>query len=431
MYISEIELHNIRCFEDATINLDDTKVTNKGCLILGGNGMGKTTILRVIAMSLSGSSSVHGLLDDFPGGVIRNEEEEGHVCLKLKSDDGKQQFSIKTIFGRDSSGSNIIISQEASSKGVDFPWDELFVCGYGAGRGIRGDTQYDEYAVPDAVYTLFALESGYLQNAEVSLRRTQDLVTEELFHELLNWVATVLMLPEGSVTLKKGAGVYVCDPWGNSRPINEIADGYHATLSMICDIFGWALFYDNEIFKKGLSGIVMIDEIEQHLHPAWQRKIIGKLIKIFPNIQFILTTHSPLIASSAGKLFDEGNGLKLFYTGSNVEKTEISEIKENLSELGYDQILSSVAFGNISNLNISEKVEKVLMKGSFLAAKDQRTPEEDAQYGEFKMKLKELMFPEGKTLIERVVEREYYKELKQKIEDFDMILNKDTTDDKN
>jgi hypothetical protein len=230
------------------------------------------------------------------------------------------------------------------------------------------------------------------------------------------------MLPKGSVTLEKGAGVFVKDPYGISRPIGTIADGYHATLSMICDMFGWALFYDNEIFKKGLSGIVIIDEIEQHLHPKWQRKIIGKLIKVFPKIQFIMTTHSPLIAGNAGKLFDEGNGLKLFYAGYSDGKSVVSEVEENLGELGYDQVLSSEAFGNISNLSVNEQVRNILKEASALAAKDNKNDVEDAKYVEFKKKLKELMFPEGKTLIEREVERDYYKELEKRIEDFNKIL---------
>ncbi len=424
MYISKIELHNIRCFEDATINLDDKDVINRGCLILGGNGMGKTTILRVIAMSLSGVSSASGLLDDMPGGVIRNEEDGGYVHLIFKSSDGKQSFSIKTIFGRDSSGANIVTEQNTSSKSAEFPWDELFVCGYGAARGITGDGKYNEYAVPDAVYTLFALESGYLQDSEVPLRRIRDIISEELFQEVLNWVDTILMLPKGSVTLEKGAGVFVKDPYGISRPIGTIADGYHATLSMICDMFGWALFYDNEIFKKGLSGIVIIDEIEQHLHPKWQRKIIGKLIKVFPKIQFIMTTHSPLIAGNAGKLFSEDDGLKLFYAGFSDKKSVVSEVEENLGELGYDQVLSSEAFGNIPNLSVNEQLEIILKEASTLAAKDNRNEKENVKYEKFKMKLKELMFPEGRTLIERVVEREYYKEVLQKIDDFYGILKK-------
>ncbi len=434
MYISGIKLHNIKCFEDATLNLEDANAIFRGCLILGDNGMGKTTILRIIAMSLSGKSSASGLLDDISGGVIRDGEKEGSVRLTCKSSDGKSYINISTHFGRESGGANIVIDQTLSSDyaiSLKSALPSAFVCGYGAARGIRGDGKYDEYAVPDAVYTLFALESGYLQDSEVPLRRIRDIISEELFQKVLNWVDSILMLPKGSVTLEKGTGVFVKDPWGISRPISSIADGYHATLSMICDIFGWALFYDNEIFKKGLLGIVMIDEIEQHLHPTWQRKIIGKLIEVFPKVQFIITTHSPLIAGNAGKLFNDENGLKLFYTGGKIGKSEISEIEENLGELDCDQILSSEAFGNLSNLNINEEVENVLTEASILAAKDQRTPEEDDKYEKFKKKLKELMFPEGKTLIERVVEREYYKELKQEIEDFDMILNNDTTDDKN
>jgi hypothetical protein len=72
----------------------------------------------------------------------------------------------------------------------------------------------------------------------------------------------------------------------------------------------------------------------------------------------------------------------------------------------------------------------LLKKASILAAKDQRNSEENLKYNQFKKKLKELMFPEGRTLIERVAEREYYEDLKKNIEDFDKILNDDIADDK-
>ncbi len=78
MYISKIELHNIKCFEDATINLEDTKGNCQGCVILGDNGVGKTTILRTIAMSLSGDSGA-GLADKIGGGWIRDESKESYI----------------------------------------------------------------------------------------------------------------------------------------------------------------------------------------------------------------------------------------------------------------------------------------------------------------------------------------------------------------
>ena len=169
-----------------------------------------------------------------------------------------------------------------------------------------------------------------------------------------------------------------------------------------------------------MVGIVIIDELEQHLHPVWQRKIVKLLMSIFPNVQFIITTHSPLIAGNSGKVYEGDIGLKLFHAGFSEKKSVISLIEENLGELGCDQILSSEAFGHI--LNMSAEVESVLRQASILAAKDKRTPEENLQYEKFKEKLKNLMFPKGKFLIERIAEREHYKELEEKIEEFKNML---------
>jgi hypothetical protein len=267
-----------------------------------------------------------------------------------------------------------------------------------------------------------------MQNPELVIRRIKDTITtnqEGKLQEILNWINSILMFPDNSITLTKG-GLFVKDKWGISRPISSIADGHQAMLTMICDFLGWYLLYDDEAYVKGekLSGVVIIDEIEQHLHPIWQRQIIRLLYEKFPNMQFIMTTHSPLVAGNARKILADGNGLKLFYAGYTDKKSEISEIEEKLEELGIDQILSSEAFGNLSYLNINREVEKLLMEASTLAAKDQRTPEDNIKYDNFRKKLKELMFPEGRTLIERVVEREYYEEIQKKIDEFYEILGK-------
>ncbi len=427
MYISKIELHNIKCFEDATINLGDTEGNCQGCVILGENGVGKTTILRTIAMSLSGDSG-SGLADKIGGGWIRDELKESYILVSFKLNDSNETFSLKSFFNKDSGGADVISHQDTLPDDKPFPWDRLFVAGYGASRGIEGSTQYDKYEFVDAVFTFFTPDSGYMQNPELVIRRIKDTITtnpEEKLQEILNWINPILMFPDNSITLTKG-GLFVKDKWGIPRPISTIADGHQATLTMICDFLGWYLLYDDEAYVKGekLYGVVIIDEIEQHLHPIWQRQIIKLLYKKFPKMQFIMTSHSPLVAGNAGKLFSEDEGLKLFYAGYSDGKSVVSEVEENLGELGYDQVLSSEAFGNISNLNINKEVEKLLMEASILAAKDQRTPEDNVKYDSFRKKLKELMFPEGRTLIERVVEREYYEEIQKKIDEFYEILGK-------
>lgn len=410
-------MNNIKCFDHIEIDLKENDNFFRSCVILGDNGVGKTTILRGIAMVLAGIASASGLLDDLEGDWIKKDTEEGYIYLELVSDNNKYQYSIKTNFVKDKDGTDKISKQIIKPK--NFPWDELFVCGYGVIRGITGDTLYSKYSVTDAVYTLYAYESGYLQSPELSIRRIKE-EDDSKSREILNWIADILMLNKGAIQLSKG-GLFVSGPWGESMPLGSLADGYHAMITLTTDLVGWALLHNKITFEKELSGIVMIDEIEQHLHPKWQRKIVTKLKKVFPKIQFIMTTHSPLIAGNAGKLFGDVYESILFFLSRNEQDVRASKIKENLGELGCDQILSSEAFGHIFNTN--GELEKVLREASLLAAKDNRTPKEDARYNEFKKQLKTLMFPEGKTPIERVVVREYYEELAKKVEDFNKTLN--------
>ena len=81
----------------------------------------------------------------------------------------------------------------------------------------------------------------------------------------------------------------------------SLGDGYKSVVTFVLDMLSWWFLKQQQEERNGeptdLSGIVLIDEIEQHLHPKWQRTIISKLVSSFPDVQFITTTHSPLVAS--------------------------------------------------------------------------------------------------------------------------------------
>ena len=186
-------------------------------------------------------------------------------------------------------------------------------------------------------------------------------------------------------------------------------------------MLSWAMLYDVKMFDEDIKGIVLLDELEQHIHPSWQRRIISLLRPQFPKIQFITTTHSPLIAANASKLYKDDLESKLFHlTFDNQQGNQISEVEEKLRDLDCDQVLSSEAFDYI--FGVDPDLDTILREASVLAAKDERSKEEEVKLQMFKDKLREVMFPKGKTLIERVVEREYYTDLKQRIEEFNKIM---------
>ena len=101
--------------------------------------------------------------------------------------------------------------------------------------------------------------------------------------------------------------------------------------------------------KYDLPGIVLIDEIELHLHISWQKKVLPFLIKVFPNLQFIVATHSPFVVSSieSAVVYDLEKNIQV----------------ENLSEYSYDCLVNSLfdtsMYSNVMNEKYRGYVELV------------------------------------------------------------------------
>ncbi len=91
-------------------------------------------------------------------------------------------------------------------------------------------------------------------------------------------------------------------------------------------------------------GLLLIDEAENHLHPKWQKTFINSILEIFPNLQIIVTTHSPFIVSSV-------KNAKVFVCQSKGNHAVISDETENYSNKPIDEILLSPLFGSTYSFN--------------------------------------------------------------------------------
>ncbi|ACZ11070.1 AAA family ATPase [Sulfurospirillum deleyianum] len=99
-------------------------------------------------------------------------------------------------------------------------------------------------------------------------------------------------------------GRVIVDFEDKSIPFEHLSDGQRTILGLFCDIARRAAILNPHFggeASENTSGVVLIDELDLHLHPKWQMKIIGDLQKVFPNIQFICTTHSPILLRSIEK----------------------------------------------------------------------------------------------------------------------------------
>ena len=267
MYIEKVSIINIRCIGNAKISFDLSGDSPPWTTILGDNSTGKTTVLRSIAIGLCDESSAAALLKESDSGYVRHgQEKKRHGEIKIDLLKDGQRFTIKTtIEHRDLENGGYVERVRQDTDPEEFPWDELFVTGYGAGRGTSGAGDISGYSVINAVYNMFNYTEG-LQNPELTIRRLADsrakssITNRDIFRAIENFTGT-----QGIRLTRRG--ILIDGPWGDGMPLRDLADGYKSAFAWLADMIGWALAFKPTIRgTQGIRGIVLIDEIEQHLH---------------------------------------------------------------------------------------------------------------------------------------------------------------------
>ena len=177
LYLSHVHLRNVRCFNTLDIELGGPGIEPAGAgwnLILGDNATGKSTLLRSIAMGLCDEASAAGLLKESDEGYIRRGETKATIVISLHDPNTpSKKFRITTEVRSDEKGRGIFadrVRQKTNPPGTGFPWETLFVSGYGAGRGVTGTGDISSYSAIDAVYNMFNYSEG-LQNPELVILR--------------------------------------------------------------------------------------------------------------------------------------------------------------------------------------------------------------------------------------------------------------------
>jgi predicted ATP-binding protein involved in virulence len=138
------------------------------------------------------------------------------------------------------------------------------------------------------------------------------------------------------------------DKNGKTLDVAQLSQGEKSMMALVGDI-ARRLAIMNPGLENPLTGfgIVLIDEIDLHLHPNWQRAIIGNLSKTFPNCQFILTTHSPIVISESPNL--------LCYS---LENGEIEKLP-NLFGMDVNQVLLQDMDADIRNIEIQRAIDEL------------------------------------------------------------------------
>ncbi|SFF41587.1 AAA family ATPase [Spirosoma endophyticum] len=164
--------------------------------------------------------------------------------------------------------------------------------------------------------------------------------------------------------------------------IDEVSDGFKSIIALASDIMQ-ALSADKSSYHS-TQGIVLIDELGNHLHPRWRMQIVDSLRRAFPNLQFIVTTHEPLCLR--GLAHGEVNVLV------RDQQQEIrvldSKVLPYHNALRVDQLLTSDLFGLLDT--IDPKIEKTYKEYYALLSKNDRTIAEEDKVNELKIQLVSL-----------------------------------------
>jgi predicted ATPase len=370
LYVNSIQIENLRCFENAELHLQHATRINDAApemkninLLLGTNGAGKTTTLKAIALAtLSPVITQSGYV---PYRLVRrtgakkDEKKQAKITanlilhsqdvdITLPLDEKALHFENLTTRVRRFGDTEKLESELPASEPVDTDvWEGMYyeespaflLVGYGATRTIvdaenfvdsKKLLRYQRVAgLFEPQVVLRPLASWLPQFAEKNPGRYKQVV--HLIDRLLPDEAEFTGLYE--------KGEYLFEFGRTKVPFGAMSDGYRAYIGWIADL----IYHICMGAPRGAKlvdnyGVVLVDEIDLHLHPEWQRTVVSRISKALPNLQFVFSTHSPIVAGSLHK-----ENIFVMETDSS-GASRVHQYEERIYGLDAEQVLLSSYF---------------------------------------------------------------------------------------
>jgi predicted ATP-binding protein involved in virulence len=383
MYIDSIRVKNFRSFEEAEIafvhpdsdfgamGMPRPRIRNVN-LLVGDNGAGKSSLLKAISLACLGP--VAGDSGIYPFRLIRRGAGKVDARRRLIPAAINASFSVDVqdgfAEGRAMLDSTIEISNRRDLEFIesqilpdDKHWEPIFsslspaffFVGYGTERTIRPAERHERGSKNRKQFVRAQRVAGFFDDDAslvplggwlpryLSANRTRREQVKALFNRLLG-------PGHYNFTGRTEGGEFLFEKKGVSVPMPALSDGYKALLSWLSDL----LFHITSVCPAKtpldqIAGIVMIDEIDMHLHPRWQMRIVPALARALPRIQFIVTSHSALIAGSL-----QWMNIIAMKPGPR-QSTKLVRNRVPIHGLDADQILLSKNFGLSSTRTASHE----------------------------------------------------------------------------
>ena len=352
-YITAINIHKVRHLSNISISLNPKQ--RQHLLITGKNGSGKTSLLHAVQKnldnidSLSKNYNIHSEQTKHDIDIIFNNFNKVYTLYRHGD-------FIMAMFPADRQ------LQIVRSQGVeDVKLEEFYKIDSKPGRLLH------KYMV-------------HLKTQQAYAKNEEDFLTADKIQEWFDRFQSALriLLDDSSVILEYSYKEYDFKINANGRKpcsLDELSDGYSAVMHIVSDLIlrmdrNW--LQNNDLSQYNLEGIVLIDELETHLHIELQKKILPFLTGFFPRIQFIITTHSPYILNSI-------SDAKAYDLEKNIELENLTAYTSDILAEGY---FDSDAY--------SDKLKSRIERYVYLLQKDNLSKEERVERAQIRIELKEV-----------------------------------------
>ena len=408
MYISKAIIRNVKVFEHFEMNFQKEEGWH---VILGDNGTGKSTLLKMISLALLSENFRNVITEDFSKWIGKSTElAQSMIDVQIdpKNDLRHDFFENKTGLTFSFLLSNNGLQPYGKITPIDeFELDELefydehktcnnngwFSAAFGSYRqiGNKFSNQRGNFSnkKAEAHITLFRNDFSLISPIdwllELKFKQLDSKLDKNIFDKIISFFNDTNLLPNGvQITKIDSDGIVFTDPSGTKVNLFEMSDGYQSVFGMTAEIirqltkqYGFEKVFSEENLKEqsiNLPGIVLIDEVDIHLHPTWQAKIGNWFKKYFPKIQFIVTTHSPIICRSA----ENSHIWKLEHPSSDQKSRMLDEVDFN--RLVYGNILDAYGtevFGtNVTRNEASHEMLEELAKLNMLESIGKLNPKD-------------------------------------------------------
>jgi len=319
--IERVEISNFKKIRHLELTVPSASDRESWLMLLGENATGKSSFLQAIGLALLGRVHLDKLALDARLFLTRGEQT-GFVKVHLTNVLGPVELHLRS----DSRDFRVKPAREL-----------VLLLGYGATRLLPRSSRIAQK--PERYVRVKNLFDPYarLQHAERWLTDVERL-SDRHFTQAVWAIKKLLMLQDGDRVTRRGSKILI-NIQEEVFTLRQLSDGYQSMVALAVDIMmGLTTKWERMDLAEG---IILIDEIETHLHPIWKMEIVTRFRKVFPRMQFFVSTHDPLCLRGLSQ-----GEIVVFTTGPSGLVAEV--VREDISHLRADQLLTSPLFGLVS-----------------------------------------------------------------------------------